>query len=75
MLALGILMGILISFLCVFVILSSGPDGTELRSFSKKTKNQVLRRKVEFFDPGDTELDAAEELYKQNKKRGIDTEV
>lgn len=71
--ALGILTGILLTFVGIFVALSYGPGSRE--EFEETFKKLKPRKGVEFFDPGNTELDALESLYEENKKRGVDTPV
>ena len=69
---LSFIAGILLSFLCVVVILGFNINPEQLRTF---IKSKIPRKEVEFLDAGNTELDAMEELYEENKKRGLDTPI
>ena len=69
---LGFIAGILLSVFCVVVILGFNISPKQLQTF---IKSKIPRKEVEFLDAGSTELDAMEELYEENKKRGLDTPI
>ena len=73
MFVLGFISGVLLSFLCIFVILSLGPDAEKVRALSKNKMNDFFRNEVDFLDPGNSELDAMEILYEENKQKGEST--
>ena len=70
--ALGLIIGILLSVFCVIIILGFNTNSEQLRTL---IKSKIPRKEVEFLDAGSTELDAMEELYEENKKRGLDTPI
>ncbi len=72
---LGILTGTLLSFFFVFLVFNYKIDYNKTQIFFEKIKNKIAKNETEFFDAGDTELDAMEELYKQNKEKGVDTPI
>lgn len=73
---LGIVFGILISMVWFMYILSNNREAKEAFSKSvKSAKEVVFKEKAEIFDPISPEVEAFEEVVKENEKKGRDTEL
>lgn len=69
---LGLLSGIVIASIFVF---AGRYFGRETEYIFNKFEQKLSSKKAEFFESGNTEQDALEALYEENKKRGLDTQL
>ena len=66
---LGIITGLILAILII-------KKEQKINHFIKKIDDMIpLQEKAEFLNIGDTEQDAMEDLYDENKKKGLDTPI
>lgn len=65
---LGIITGLILAILII-------KKEQKINHFIKKIDDMIPQEKAEFLNIGDTEQDAMEDLYDENKKKGLDTPI
>ena len=69
---LGVITGLLISIL-ILIFLSR--KETEIKATIQEVKQRITKQKVEFLKPTSEDVDALQEVIKQNDAKGVDTKI